>query len=231
MYIHIHAVKAGYQCGYHQCDGEARHAFHDGVHVIGYDGGEGVHRSRKDVTVNVHRVVRLFQLYHDVLQQFQVEIVGILEDILQPSYHNFVSSDGSVEVYERLLQLHQLKKVFVTDTLFQFLFGGGYIVINLLQVFQEPYGRGVYDSQNQRQLIVDDDTFAAGMLYEVRYQFGVMIAHGNDDVVVCDNTDGHSDKRDAVLAALHGNTQDSQQPVAFRLRTRALIRIGYIFKE
>ena len=69
------------------------------------------------------------------------------------------------------------------------------------------------------------------MLYEVRYQFGVMIAHGNDDVVVCDDTDGHCNKRDAVLAALHGNTQDSQQPVAFRLRTRALIRIGYIFKE
>ena len=52
----------------------------------------------------------------------------------------------SIEVHQRLLQFHQLEKVFVADALFQFLFGGGHIVIDLFQIFQEPYGGGVYDS-------------------------------------------------------------------------------------
>ena len=71
----------------------------------------------------------------------------------------------------------------------------------------------------------------AGMLYEVRYQFGVMITYGNDDIVVCNDADGHSDKRDAVLVALHRNAQNGQQPVAFGLRARTFVRIGYVFKE
>ena len=69
------------------------------------------------------------------------------------------------------------------------------------------------------------------MLYEVRYQFGVMITYGNDDIVVCNDADGHSDKRDAVLVALHRNAQNGQQPVAFGLRARTFVRIGYVFKE
>ena len=40
----------------------------------------------------------------------------------------------------------ELIPVFVADALFQFLFGGGHIVIDLFQIFQEPYGGGVYDS-------------------------------------------------------------------------------------
>lgn len=102
MYIHIHPVEAGYQCGYHQRDGEARHAFHDCVHVIGYDGSESIHCSGEDVAVNIHSVVSLFQFDDHVLQQFQIKIVRILKDVLQPSYHDFVAADGSVEVHQRL---------------------------------------------------------------------------------------------------------------------------------
>ena len=124
-----------------------------------------------------------------------------------------------------------MKKVFITDTLFQFFFGGGYVVVDLFQIFQEPYGRGIYDSQNQRQLIVDGNAFAAGVLYEVRYQFGVVIAYGNDDIIVCNDAYGHCDERNSMLAALHRDTKYGQQPVTFRLRTRAFVRIGYVFKE
>ena len=49
--VHIHAVETGYQRGNHQCNAEACHTFHDGIHIVGDDGGEGVHGSRQNITV------------------------------------------------------------------------------------------------------------------------------------------------------------------------------------
>ena len=146
VYIHVHTVETGYQRRYHQGNGKACHAFHDSIHVVGNNGSESVHCPCKDVAVDVYRVVRLFQFDNNILQQFQIKIVRVLEDVFQPSYHDFVAADGSIEVHQRFLQFHQLEKVFVADALFQFLFGGGHIVIDLFQIFQEPYGGGVYDS-------------------------------------------------------------------------------------
>ena len=65
--------------------------------------------------------------------------------------------------------------------------------------FQEPDGGRVDDSQNQIQFIVDDYVLPAGVLDEVRYQLRVVIADRNDDSVIGDNADGHSDERHAAL--------------------------------
>lgn len=105
--VHVHAIEAGDDGGYHQRDAEARHAFHDVVHVVRDDGGEGVHRAGQDVAVDVHRVVGLAQLDDGIVQQFHVQHAGVLEDVLQPAYQHFVATDGGVEVDECLLQLHQ----------------------------------------------------------------------------------------------------------------------------
>ena len=59
--VHIHAIEAGDDGGYHQRDAEARHAFHDSIDVVGNNGGKSIHRSRENVTVNIHRVKCLFQ--------------------------------------------------------------------------------------------------------------------------------------------------------------------------
>ena len=91
MYIHVHTIETGYQRRYHQGNGKACHAFHDSIHVVGNDGSESVHCPCKDVAVDVYRVVRLFQFDNNILQQFQIKIVRVLEDVFQPSYHDFVS--------------------------------------------------------------------------------------------------------------------------------------------
>ena len=57
--IYIHAIETGYQCRNHQRNGKACHSFHDGIHVVGDNGGKGIHGSREDVAVNIHRVVCL----------------------------------------------------------------------------------------------------------------------------------------------------------------------------
>ena len=72
----------------------------------------------------------------------------------QPSYHHFIATDGSVEVDQRLLQLHQLQEVFVADAFLQLFFGGGHIVVYLFQILQEPDGGRVDDSQNQSSLLL-----------------------------------------------------------------------------
>ena len=57
---HIHSVEAGNQRWYHQNNRDGGHALHDGIHVVGDDGGKSIHRSGKDIAVNVHREVCLF---------------------------------------------------------------------------------------------------------------------------------------------------------------------------
>ena len=140
MDVHVHAIETGDDGGYHQCDAEARHAFHDVVHVVRDNGGKGIHRASEDVTVDVHRVVGLAQLDDGVVQQFHVQHASVLENVLQTAYQYLVAADRGVEVNERFLELHQTQQVFVADTLFQFFFGVGHFVVDLLQVLQEPYG-------------------------------------------------------------------------------------------
>ena len=43
--VYIHAVETGYQGGNHQSDAEACHTFHDGIYIVGDDGGKGIHGS------------------------------------------------------------------------------------------------------------------------------------------------------------------------------------------
>lgn len=81
VYIHVHTVETGYQRRYHQGNGKACHAFHDSIHVVGNDGSESIHCPCKDVAVDVYRVVRLFQFDNNILQQFQIKIVRVLEDV------------------------------------------------------------------------------------------------------------------------------------------------------
>ena len=68
MYVDIHTVETGYQCRDHQNDRQTCHTFHDGIHVVGDDGGEGVHGSRQNITVDVHGIVCLLQLDDHVFQ-------------------------------------------------------------------------------------------------------------------------------------------------------------------
>ena len=138
MDVYVHAVETGDYSGYHQCDAEARHAFHDVVHVVRDNGGKGIHRASEDVTVDVHRVVGLAQLDDGVVQQFHVQHASVLENVLQTAYQYLVAADRGVEVNERFLELHQTQQVFVADTLFQFFFGVGHFVVDLLQVLQVP---------------------------------------------------------------------------------------------
>ena len=140
MDVYVHAVETGDYSGYHQGDTEARHAFHDVVHVVRDDGSEGIHRAGEDIAVDVHRVVGLAQFDDGVVQQLHVQHTGVLEDVLQTAYQYLVATDGGVEVNERFLELHQAQQVFVADTLFQFFFGIGHFVVDLLQVLQEPDG-------------------------------------------------------------------------------------------
>lgn len=229
--VHIHAIEAGDDGGYHQRDAEARHAFHDVVHVVRDDGGEGVHRAGQDVAVDIHRVAGLPQFDDGVLQQFHVQHPAVLEDVLQPAYHHFVAADGGVEVDQCLLQLHQAQQVFVADAFLQFLFGVGHVVVYLLQVLQEPDGRGVDEAQDEVQLVVHADALAERVPDEVGYQLRVVIADGDDDFVVGDDADGHGDERNLRVAALHGDAQDGQQPVAFGLGAGPFVGVGNVFQE
>ena len=229
--VHIHAIEAGDDGGYHQRDAEARHAFHDVVHVVRDDGGEGVHRAGQDVAVDVHRVVGLAQLDDGVVQQLHVQHAGVLEDVLQPAYQHFVAADGGIEVNQRLLQLHQSQQVFVADALLQLFFGVGHFVVDLLQVLQEPDGRGVDEAQDEVQLVVHGDALAARVLDEVGQQLRAVIADGDDDVVVGDDADGHGDEGNLRVAALHGDAQDGQQPVAFGLGAGPFVGVGNVFQE
>ena len=229
--VHIHAIEAGDDGGYHQRDAEARHAFHDVVHVVRDDGGEGVHRAGQDVAVDVHRVVGLAQLDDGIVQQFHVQQAGVLEDVLQPAYQHLVAADGGVEVDQCLLELHQSQQVFVADALLQFLFGVGHLVVDLLQVLQEPDGRGVDEAQDEVQLVVHGDALAARVLDEVGQQLRAVIADGNNDVVVGNDADGHRDEGNLRITALHGDAEDGEQPVAFGFGTGPFVGIGDVFKE
>ena len=103
MDVHIHSVEAGYQRRNHQSYGKAGHTFHDGIHVVGDDGGEGIHRSGEDITLDIHRIKRLFQLNDNVFYQFLIQKVGVLKDTLQLTDHHFISPDGGVEVNQCFL--------------------------------------------------------------------------------------------------------------------------------
>ena len=52
----VHTVEAGDEGGNHQDDGDGGHALHDGVHVVGDDGGECVHRAGQDIAININSV-------------------------------------------------------------------------------------------------------------------------------------------------------------------------------
>lgn len=231
MDVHVHAIEAGDDGGYHQRDAEARHAFHDVVHIVRDDGGKGVHRACQDVAVDVHRVVGLAQLDDGVVQQLHVQQAGVLEDVLQAAYQHLVAADGGVEVNERFLKFHQTQQVFVADALLQFLFGVGHFVVDLLQVLQEPDGRGVDEAQDEVQLVVYGDALAARVLDEVGQQLRAVIADGDNDVVVGDDADGYRDEGNLRVAALHGDTQDGEQPVAFGFGTGPFVGVGDVFKE
>lgn len=231
MDVYVHAVETGDYSGYHQCDAEARHAFHDVVHVVRDDGSKSIHCASEDVAVDVHRVVGLAQFDDGVVQQLHVQHAGVLEDVLQAAYQYLVAADRGVEVNERFLELHQTQQVFVADTLFQFFFGVGHFVVDLLQVLQEPYGRGVDEAQNQFQLVVHADVLAARMLDEVWQQLCLVIADGDYDVVVGNDADGHGNEGNLRIAALHGDAQDGEQPVAFGFGTRPFVGVGNVFEE
>ena len=61
MDVYVHAIETGDDGGYHQGDTEARHAFHDVVHVVRDDGSKSIHCASEDVAIDVHRVVGLAQ--------------------------------------------------------------------------------------------------------------------------------------------------------------------------
>ena len=103
MYVYIHAIEAGYQRRDGQGDGQARHAFHNGVDVVGDDGSEGIHRAREYVAVDVYCVIGLLQLDYHVFEQCHVKILRALEDVSQPPYHDLVAAYGGVEIDECFL--------------------------------------------------------------------------------------------------------------------------------
>ena len=55
----VHTVETGDEGGNHQDDGDGGHALHDGVHVVGDDGGECVHRAGQDIAIDIDCEVRL----------------------------------------------------------------------------------------------------------------------------------------------------------------------------
>ena len=69
------------------------------------------------------------------------------------------------------------------------------------------------------------------MLDEVWKQFRTVIADGDNDVVVGDDADGHGDEGNLRVAALHGDAQDGEQPVAFGFGTRPFVGVGNVFEE
>ena len=56
------------------------------------------HTRRKGIAVNNKLTLILRIIYSSA--------VWFLKDVLQPTYHDFVAADGSVEVYQCLLQIH-----------------------------------------------------------------------------------------------------------------------------
>lgn len=69
------------------------------------------------------------------------------------------------------------------------------------------------------------------MLDEVGQQLRAVVADGDDDVVVGDDADGHGDEGNLRVAALHGDAQDGQQPVAFGLGAGPFVGVGNVFQE
>ena len=51
----VHTVEAGDEGGNHQDYGDRGHALHDGVHVVGNDGGECVHCTGQDIAIDIDR--------------------------------------------------------------------------------------------------------------------------------------------------------------------------------
>ena len=231
VHVHVHAVEAGDECGDHQHDAEAGHALHDGVDVVRDDGGEGIHRARQDVAVDVDGVDRLLQLDEHVVQQSHVQIVRVLEDVFQATNHHFVATDTGVEVDQRFLQLHQSQQVLVADALLQLFLCLGHDIVDLFQVFQEPHGRRIDDAQDEVQLVVDGDTLALGVRHEVRHHLCAVVADGDDDFVIGDDADGHGDEGDVRLVVLHGYAEDGQQPVALGVGAWAFVHVGNVRQE
>ena len=69
------------------------------------------------------------------------------------------------------------------------------------------------------------------MLDEVGQQFRAVVADGDDDVVVGDDADGHGDEGNLRVAALHGDAQDGQQPVAFGFGAGTFVRVGDVLQK
>ena len=106
------------------------------------------------------------------------------------------------------MQLHQTEQVFIADTFLQLFFRIGYIIVYLFQILQKPDGGRINHPQDQVQLIVHYDTFATCMLDKIRDEFSLVVTYRYDNFIIGNDAYWHGDKGNAMLTALHRDTQD-----------------------
>ena len=135
------AVDAADDIGDHHDDGEPGQKLHDRVHIVGDDGGEGVHGPRKDVAVDVGHADGLAVFGDGVLQQVGLLLAELDAAHAQDLVHDdVVGLEGRGEVDETLLDAQEVDELLVACGELQTLLDDVGAAVDVLEAAQEHEG-------------------------------------------------------------------------------------------
>lgn len=222
--LHVHAVEAGNQRGYHQHYGDCSHLLHDVVDIVGDDGGKRPKSGVEDVTVDIHGRYGLVKLYLDVFEKVLVAVVLIY--VSETPDEHVVALQRCVEVYQSGLKTLKNEEVVVADAFLKLGARLGHALVDVAQILQVPVCRRIQKPDYEVGFRVDADSFAARMVYEVGDEVSVVIAEGEENLVIGDYAEGHGYVWRLAPRRFHGNAQNGQAPVAVVFHAAPFVRVG-----
>ena len=196
--VDVHAEEACDESREHQGKRDQRQALHDDVHVVADDGGEGVHRARQDVGVDVRHRDGLLVVRDDIVQEVRLVLVvqledGTLDHLLK---EHLVARQARREVDKRLLDFQKLDQLIVHDALVQLLLDQVLLAVDVLEDADEDQCAAAKDGDDEAlpgvhrilaeagaREVLQDDAVALAYGYDLDQQKFVKTYYFNEDEV------------------------------------------------
>ena len=227
--VDVHAVEAGDEGWNHEDEGDACEALHDGVDVVGDDGGVGVEGSVEHLDCDGCGGVGLSHFDADVVEELAVK--GVAKDSVHSLQEEIVAADRCGEDHERFLEVHELEEVFIADALLQLLLGCCDGVVYILEVTQEPIGAAVDEAEDEVRRGEDVEAALLGVVDEVSDEEAGIVADGDDIVAIDEDAEGDGHEGNLPVGAGDGDAEDSENPVGGVLQTGALVDVADVVDE
>ena len=227
----IHTEHRGDECGDHHDDRDGGQRTHHRVHIVVDDAGIGVHRRLQDIGIDAGGLSGLRHLDIDVFDQVGIEFID-LEFELQFLHQVLVAPDRGLEIGERILQTAEAYQTLVVHLTVEIALGLVDEHRNLLQTLQIPDGTGEEQAEDHVNMIRKALIALLLVRHEVDHHVRLVVADGNGDVALMDDTQRHSGIRRPRPYLLDiGDTEDDEHPAIVVFITGPLIGIADVRHE